>query len=346
MASQSTKRNSTGKLYMNGKSTDICVKSQIIQLYTEGLSFKEISKQTGLTTGGCHKIVKNYIARGTLERPHVSRQPTKVTDEVLRYIEYEKSKKPSIYSREIRQHLLQDNICTNDNVPSASQIRHVIKNELGMTRKIIQPVPAETRTLAYENKLDAFMAQVLNFTPEQLHFFDEASVVRTSGNRKYGHSFEGTRAVEVQRYASNATHTVNLACGYFGIDYYDILDGPSNAMELVNFFDELMQKTNQLGNPVLAHGDCVILDNCGFHHHRYGEQLLRNMLATRNITLLFQPPYSPEFNVCEYIFHLMRNNLRENEEFTYSFTELAIVNALNKIEDSTLPKLIANCGYV
>ena len=170
--------------------------------------------------------------------------------------------------------------------------------------------------------------------------------MRTAGNRKYGHSLEGTRAIEIQKYSSNNTFTVNLACGYFGIDHYDILNGPSNAMEMINFFDEYMQETNAIGNPILMNGDCVVMDNCGFHHHNQGERMLRNMLATRNITLLFQPPYSPEYNVAEYIFHLMRNGLQINREFTYEFTELSIVNSLNAIPDSFLPNLLHQCGYV
>ncbi|XP_021364256.1 uncharacterized protein LOC110457353 [Mizuhopecten yessoensis] len=184
------------------------------------------------------------------------------------------------------------------------------------------------------------------FTPQQLHFFDEASVVRTAGNRRYGHSVKGTRAVEVQKYASNATFTVNLACGFFGIDQYDIINGPSNAMEIVNFFDDYMQATNTLGNPILAYGDCVIMDNCGFHHQNQAERMLRNMLGTRNNTLLFQPPYSPEYNVAEYIFNLMRNGLQINRDFTYEFTELSVVKSLNAIPDSVLAKLFGKCGYV
>lgn len=81
----------------------------------------------------------------------------------------------------------------------------------------------------------------------------------------------------------------------------DILNGPSNAMEMLRFFDNYMQEANALGNPIFTYGDCVTMDNCGFHHQNQGERLLRNMLGTRDITLIFQPPYCPEFNVAEYI---------------------------------------------
>ena len=33
------------------------------------------------------------------------------------------------------------------------------------------------------------------------------------------------------------------------------------------------------------------MDNCGFHHARHVEPLLRNMLGLSGVDLVFQPPY-------------------------------------------------------
>ena len=215
-----------------------------------------------------------------------------------------------------------------------------------MTRKVLQVQPKETRSAAYEGRIDTFLASAMLYSPQKLHFFDEASVIRTAGNRRYGHNFCGTPAVEIQRYASNCTYTVNMCCGYFGVDMFNIIEGASNAMEMLIFFDELLHETNDMGNPVIADGDCIILDNCGFHHHRVGERMLRNMLSRKNVSLLFQPPYSPEYNVCEYLFRLMRDGLRKNDVLTYEFTEYAVARAITSIPDPTLASLYRHCGYV
>ena len=53
-----------------------------------------------------------------------------------------------------------------------------------------------------------------------------------TSNRLYGHSYRGTKAIEVQRYASNASYTVNLYHSVFGLDYYNIIPGASNGAEL------------------------------------------------------------------------------------------------------------------
>ena len=41
-----------------------------------------------------------------------------------------------------------------------------------------------------------------------IHLFDESSVIKTTGKRKYGSSEVGKRAIEIQPYASNATFTI------------------------------------------------------------------------------------------------------------------------------------------
>ena len=58
-------------------------------------------------------------------------------------------------------------------------------------------------------KLSDYLSVISEVDANPLHFFDESSVIVTSGNRTRGHSAIGQPAVEVQRYASNATCTVN-----------------------------------------------------------------------------------------------------------------------------------------
>jgi len=72
----------------------------------------------------------------------------------------------------------------------------------------------------------------------------------------------------------------------FGIDHVNILTGPSNGLELLNFFAEALQEQDIFGNPLLKQGDLVIMDNCGFHHAHHVEPVLRNMLGLRGVYCL------------------------------------------------------------
>ena len=181
--------------------------------------------------------------------------------------------------------------------------------------------------------------------PSTVHFFDESLVVKTTANRTYGHSLKGTQAVEVKRYSSNCTFTINLLHVLFGVDNYNILEGASNGLEMLEFFDESLQIIDENGNAVLPQGDTVVMDNCRFHHGRYAKNQLREILENRGVTLIFQPPYSPEFNSFEFCFRVMKAYLREHEQFAINFTELAIIQALQSITPAMSYNFFRHCGF-
>ena len=92
-----------------------------------------------------------------------------------------------------------------------------------------------------QEKLDRYLAEICPVDANRLHFFDESSVVITSGNRKRGHSAIGKPAFEMQRYASNATLYAQPFAQYsrsFSISHFSISRGPSNGLELLNFFNQ------------------------------------------------------------------------------------------------------------
>ena len=108
---------------------------------------------------------------------------------------------------------------------------------------------------------------------------------------------------------------------------------PSNGGELVGFFRYIIDNNlvDQYGNPVLMPGDYVVMDNCGFHHGRGIELAMQALLAKCGTSLIFQPPYSPHLNACEWSFRQMKALMKSNEKFSEEFPVLAIVEALDMI---------------
>ena len=145
-----------------------------------------------------------------------------------------------------------------------------------MTYKKISQIPQER--FSHQDRVDDYLDTVSRLCPNTLHCFDETSVVRTTGNRVYGHSYKGTPAVEIQRYASNASYTVNLLHSLHGLGHYNILQGASNCLELFAFFEEAVTIYDINGLPVFFPDDTVVMDNCGFHHHKDIEHLLQQCL--------------------------------------------------------------------
>ena len=151
---------------------------------------------------------------------------------------------------------------------------------------------------------------------------------------------------EVQRYASNATFTVNLLHNINGVSYFNILRGPSNGLELLNFFEEALEQENVLGNHVIKEDDVIVIDNCGFHHGHNVEPHLRDMLQVRHARLIYQPPYHPCYNTCESCFHFMKTILRRYPKYTEKFTELCISDAIGMINEAYSQQFFKFCGYL
>ena len=336
-------QNQLGGTFQNGKRTPIILKQRIISRYAQGVSVSTISKDLQISERGARKIISTYEETGSLEpKLHIGRTHHKTTDNVLQHIEWIKTQKPSTYGREIKQKLLDVGACDNDTVPSRQTISHVLRHELGFTRKRLTVIPEESLTDAAQAKQARYLEEISDFPARSIHFMDESSVDRTTGNRTYGHSLSGEPAVEIYRYSSNATFTINLICGFFGVDYYNIIEGASNGLELLHFFTEALEEEHENGNPKIAAGDAVVIDNCGFHHARHVETVLKQLLLERGVTLIYQPPYSPELNPCEYVFNHVKHLLKNNERFTSHFTELAMVNAMELITQISVHHSLKN----
>ena len=80
-----------------------------------------------------------------------------------------------------------------------------------------------------------------------LHFFDESRVKITSIH------------ISVSL-LSKYNFSLNLLHSLQGVDdYYNILRGASNGMEILNFFDEALAVERADGSPILELGYCIMI---------------------------------------------------------------------------------------
>lgn len=254
--------------------------------------------------------------------------------------------KPSTYASEIQQRLLLDGVVHPNDLPGTSQINRRLRQDLLFTTKKLTVRPLEAEKPGAVDRQNEYLGIVSRYPASKLHFFDESSVIKTTGNRKYGSTRISERAIELQRYASNATYTINLLHSVVGVDYFNILEGPSNGLELLIFFDDALQVERADGSAALERGDVVIMDNCGFHHARHIEPLLRNMLTSCGIELIYQPPYSPHFNTCEYCFNQIKQFLQRHQFLAMNETEIAIGEAICHITQENSAAYYRKCGYL
>jgi len=222
----------------------------------------QISHDLLVAPSTVRKIISHFQRCETLSAFSQSgSEPRKITDDVLQCIEIWKLQKPTTYACDIQTNLLPYRNLSWVTVPSASSITHSQRSKLGMTRKKI----CQARNI---QKVNDYLQNTQGLSPTTLHFFNEASVIKTTSNRLYGSSYRGFKVVEVQKYASNATFTVNLLHSVFGVDYYNVIPGASNGEEFIAFFDYALDCQRDNGLPIFLEGDTLIMGNCGFYHGR------------------------------------------------------------------------------
>ena len=231
------RENRYGQIYDMGKPYPQIIRENVLDLHNNGLSIRQISPQAQVSTGFIAKVIKEYNENNySVPRRALSgRKESVPTKNVRSDLEVEKLSKPSSYTNGLQRRLLLDGVCLPGEIPSNASVRRFFHKELIMTKKKITQVPLESTKGPNVDSQNAFLVEISRLNPSSLHFFDETSVIQTEGNRKYGNSHIRERALEYQKYASNATYMVNLLHSALRVDHYNIIAGPLNGNELLLF---------------------------------------------------------------------------------------------------------------
>ena len=237
-------RNQDGKLYDNGRNYPKRLREEVLDLNHNGMSQRAIARE--LKTSRCfiQNVLADYDHTGS-SLQHLRDPPERriMNPEVISCIETEKRMKPSVYVRKLQDRLLLDGVIHPLDLLLKSAISKCIREDLYMTKKKIQQIPSESQRSENIHRQNEFPEAISDLEPRTVHYFDESSVVKTTCNRKYGNAPRGEPAFEIQRYASSATYTINLLHSPFGVDFMNVLEGPSNGQELLLFFEEVVNLT-------------------------------------------------------------------------------------------------------
>ena len=162
----------------------------------------------------------------------------------LQLIEVVKRHKPSTTYAELADILLEiGDIPRGGTFKTAlsNAVRHRMPSQENFSCKKIAHVAQERFTKQNMAYTQIFTDYLHTKDPYTLKYFDECGVkLPTDGSRHYGHAPIGNRAVEIKRYCQTANTTVNLMSSLTGVTYMNIIDGPSNTFEFLNFFRKHM----------------------------------------------------------------------------------------------------------
>ena len=194
----------------------------------------------------------------------------------------------------------------------------------------------------------AYIDIMQNKDPTRTKFMDEAGFcLPDSVSATRGHAPVGHRCVEKQERKKTKNLTLNLLIGIEGVMYINFVHGPSNAVELLNFFDEAARSYTDSGSPVLRPGDTVVIDNAAIHRHD-AERILGTFFRNIGIELVYLPTYSPDMKPAELAFSHIRTVLRSlpYSDIAKECLDFAIMKTEDTITASNALGFYQKIGYL
>ncbi|CAH1785260.1 unnamed protein product [Owenia fusiformis] len=130
--------NQLGGVFVNGRPLPDSTRQRIVELAHSGARPCDISRILQVSNGCVSKILGRYYETGSI-RPRAigGSKPRVATNEVCAKVAQYKRECPSIFAWEIRDRLLSDNVCNQDNIPSVSSINRVLRNLASENQKVL-----------------------------------------------------------------------------------------------------------------------------------------------------------------------------------------------------------------
>ena len=167
----------------------------------------------------------------------------------------------------------------------------------------------------------------------RLVFLDESGI-NTNMTRRYGRSIGKTRVVDKVPCNTPKNTTIVSSMRLSGTYAYEVIEGAMKTESFVEYIKNTLVPTLQIG-------DIVIMDNLRVHKSSAVSELISSVGAT----VIYLPPYSPDFNPIEKMWSKMKYFLRKWKIRAKNLLPKAVDKVLSLVTTSDCEGWFSCCGY-
>ena len=191
----------------------------------------------------------------------------------------------------------------------------------------------EQDTPENQRRRAAWWEALSKIDPVRLVFLDESGVT-TEMTRRYGRALRGERVQEATPAGHWSTLTLLGALTSQGLLASMTVESPTDGDVFLAYLDAVLC-------PCLRPGQIVIADNLSAHK----VDGVRQRIEAAGATLLYLPPYSPDFNPIEKAWSKIKQRLRKAKARTLDLLQEAVAEALQSVSSQDASGWFHHCGY-
>lgn len=306
------------------------LRERVVVAVESGMSMRKAAEVFGVGLSSVFRWCDRYRKTGELRhRPMGGARRGILDDEGLSEVDRLVAEKPDRTLNELKEAFEER---TGRKTSASGGISRAIKR-LGINRKKKSIEPSE-RSKPHVMELRAkFMAKQAGLDPARLVFIDETGV-HVSMTRRYARGYPGQRIKDDVPKNRGTVTTIIGALTVFGLEAVMMIVGGTSGDVFVEYVKRVLV-------PLLIKGDIVVLDNLGAHK----DKRVRPLIEAAGASVLFLPPYSPEFNPIEECWSKFKETLRKIGARTRGALEEAIDHAIGAITDKDVEGWFTHANY-